>query len=85
MLLDNDVVGHREAEPCPFSGRFGGEEGIEYLFSYLGRDASPVVANSDFDCFTKISGGDGEDRLKCLVTRLALSPSRCIKAIRDQI
>ena len=49
MLLDDDVVGHREAEPGSFSGRLGGEEGIEHLLPDLGRDAGAVVANADFD------------------------------------
>src|SRR5882757_4072268 len=51
VLLDDDVMGHREAETCTLPGRFGGEEGIEHLLSHLGRYAGTVVVNSDFDCF----------------------------------
>src|ERR1700752_2478305 len=74
VLLDNDGMGHREAEPSSFPGRFSGEEGIEDLFSHLRRDAGAVVANSDFDCLSKIPGGSAEDRLKALVVRFDLAP-----------
>ena len=60
MLLDDDVMGHREAEPCSFPSRFGREEGIEHLFSHLGRDAGAVVANPDFDSVTEVLGRGGE-------------------------
>src|ERR1700746_1452408 len=36
MLFDDDVVGYRETEPCPFSGWLGGVRRIEHLFSHLG-------------------------------------------------
>jgi transposase len=47
MLLDNDVVTDREAEPGAFPGGLGREEGIEHLVFYLGRNAGAVVANPD--------------------------------------
>src|ERR1700738_4454357 len=55
MLLDNDIMCHRQAEPCPFPGWFGGEEGIEHLRSHFGRDAGAVVANPDFVRFALAS------------------------------
>src|SRR5215813_7595057 len=48
MLLDDDVMGHREAEPRSLSGWLGGEKGIEHLLFHLGRDTAAVVANPDF-------------------------------------
>src|SRR5262249_42178167 len=85
MLFDNDVMGHREAEPCSFASRFGCEEGIEYSFSHLGRDAGTVVANPDFDCFAKIPCGSAENGLKGLVTEFDLAPRRSIEAVGNQI
>ena len=85
MLLDNDVMCHREAEPGPFPGRFGGEEGIEHLFSHFGRDAGAVIANSDLDCLANISGGRAEHRLKSYVASLDLALGCCIKAVGNQI
>jgi hypothetical protein len=85
MLFDNDVMGHRKAEPGPFPGWFGSEKGIEHLLSYLGRDAAAVVANSDFDCVTKVTGGSVEDRFKRLVALFDLAPGRSVEAVGNQI
>jgi hypothetical protein len=81
VLLDNDVMGHREPEPCPFPGRFGGKEGIEHFFFHFGWDAAPVVANSDFDCLAEVPGRGAEDRLKGLVDRFDLAPGCGIEAV----
>src|SRR5262249_34090310 len=43
MLLDDDVIGHREAEPRAFPGWLGGQKGIEHLLSHFGRDTAAVV------------------------------------------
>ena len=64
MLLDNDVMGHREAESRPFAGWLRGEKGIEHLFSHFGSDTDAVVANSDFDCLAEVSGDCGEHGFK---------------------
>src|SRR5690349_25092878 len=48
VLLYNDVMSHREAESCPFPGRFSGEERIEDLLSDLRWDAGTVVPDADF-------------------------------------
>jgi hypothetical protein len=81
VLLDNDVMRHGEAEPCPFSSRFSSEEGIEHLLSHLGRDAGTVVANTDFDGLTKVPGGSSEDGLEGLVACLDFAPGRGIEAV----
>ena len=63
VLLDNDVMGHREAQPCPFAGRFSGEKGIEHLLSDFRRDTSAVVANANFHTAAEIFGGSQHGRL----------------------
>src|SRR5271170_3203974 len=80
MLLDNNVMGHREAESCSFPGWFGGEKGIEHLLSHLGWDTGAVVANSDFDCLAKVFGCSAEDRLKGPITNFEFAPGCCIEA-----
>ena len=86
MLFYDDVMGHREAEPCPVSGRFGGEEGIEHLFSHLGRDAGTVVANTDFDCLAKVPGGSSENRLKDLIVACFYPTFVCgVEAVGNQV
>ena len=49
MLLDDDVVAEREAEPGAFAGGLGGEERIEHFRLHLVGNAGPVVANGDLD------------------------------------
>jgi hypothetical protein len=56
MLLDDDVVTDREAKPGPFSGRLGREERVKHLLLHLGRNASAVVADPDFDAVAKVFG-----------------------------
>ena len=45
MLLDNDVVGDRQAKAGTFARGFCCEEGVEHLFPYFGRNAEAIVAN----------------------------------------
>src|SRR6516164_1379488 len=85
MLLDNDIMCHRQAEPCPFPGWFGGEEGIEHLRSHLGRDAGTVVANPDFDRFAEVPGGRTQDRLEGVIIRFGLASYRSIKPIGNKV
>ena len=63
MLLDNDVMGHRQAQPCSFPGRFGGEKRIEHFLSDFRRDTSAVVANTDFHAAAEILGAGQDSRL----------------------
>ena len=63
MLFDHDVVADGEAKAGAFSGRFGGEERIEHLLLYLGRDAGAVVADPDFHTIAKVFGGRSQGRL----------------------
>src|SRR4051794_32566536 len=48
VLLDDDVVGHRQAEPRTLARWLGGEERVEHLFLHFGRNASAVVADANF-------------------------------------
>jgi hypothetical protein len=85
MLLDDDVMGHRKAQPRSFSGRLGSEEGIEHLFSDAWRDTGAIVANPDFDRLAEVSGGRAERRLEGSVVVLGLAPGRSIEAVGDEI
>ena len=60
MLLRDDVVADRQAEPRPFAGWLGREERLEQLVPDLGRDAGPVVADADLDGIAEIARGDLE-------------------------
>jgi hypothetical protein len=85
VLLDNDVMGHRESEPRSFPCRLCGEERIEHLFAYFRQDAGAVVANTDFDCLAEVPRGSAEDWFKALVARFDLAPSRGIEAVGNQV
>src|SRR5450631_3975936 len=54
VLLDNDVVAHRQAKPGAFARGLGREERIEYFLFDPFRDAGPVIANTDFNLVSKI-------------------------------
>ena len=49
MLLRDDVVADRQAEPGALAGRLGREERLEQLVADLRRDADAVVAHPDLD------------------------------------
>ena len=54
MLLDDDIVTDREPEPGTLTRRFRREEGIEYLFLDLGRNADAVIANRDLYAIAEV-------------------------------
>src|SRR5271156_6143684 len=85
MLLDDDVVAQRPAEPGTFAGRLGGEERIENLRLDVGRNASAVVANLDLHAIAQIPGRSGERRFEVRIAALSLALGARVKAIRDQI
>ena len=72
MLLDDDVVTERKAEPGAFAGRLGGEERIEHLFLHFGRNAGAVVADPDFDAVAEVFGRGGKRRLVVAAVGFAL-------------
>ena len=54
MLLDDNVVTNRQAQPSPFTGRLCRKERVEYLLLHLGHNARAVIAYPDFDTVAKI-------------------------------
>ena len=56
MLLDDDVVTNRQAEPGPFASRLGRKERVEHLLLHLGGNAGAVVTYPDFDAVTEALG-----------------------------
>src|SRR5215813_3819941 len=85
VLLDDDVMRHRQPKPRSFSRWLGGEERIEHLFAHVGRDTGTIVADTDFDGLASIPGGHAKVRLETLIIRFSLASYRGIEAIRDQI
>ena len=81
MLLHNDVVTNRETKSSALASRLGGEEGIEYFVSDVGRNARSIVPYSDFYSVAKIFGGSGEGRLKAVAPNLPFALSSCVKAV----
>ena len=62
MLLRDDVVADRQAEPRPFTRRLRGEKGLEQLGPHFRLDAGPVVADFDLYRVAEITRGDPERR-----------------------
>src|SRR6185437_8296581 len=84
VLLYDDVVTHRQAEPGAFTRRLGGEERVEHLFPHLGRNAGAVVADSDFDAVAEVAAGDVDDGIKGLAG-FGLALGHRVKGVADQI
>ena len=72
MLLDDDVVTDGQAQPSPFTGRLCRKERVEQLLLHLGRNASAVVANPDFDAVAEVLGRGSQRWLVVASIRLAL-------------
>ena len=58
MLLGDNVVADRQAQPGSLAGRLGREERLEQLVAKLRRDAGAVVAYRDLDRIAQIAGRD---------------------------
>ena len=63
MLLDDDVVAHREPKAGAFAGRLGREKRVEHLFFHVGRHTGAVVTDPDFHTITKVFGRSHNGRL----------------------
>src|SRR5207237_10147948 len=85
VLLGHDVVGDREAEPGPFSGRLCREERLEQLVPYLRWNTDPVIARSDFDRIAEVSRRHPQGRLEFRVASLSLALGGGIEAVADQV
>jgi len=84
MLLDDDVVAHRQAEPRSFTGGLSREEWIEYFLFDLVRDARAVIANTDFNLVSKVLRRSCKHRLKASAG-LRFSSRRGVKPVRYDI
>src|SRR5256885_15823159 len=85
VLLDNNVEAQRKPETGALARGFGSEEWVEHLLPHLGRNARAVIANSDFDAVTEVSGRGGKRRLKTSEAIFRLSVHFRIKTVRDQV
>ena len=85
MLLDDDVVTDGQAEPSPFTGRFGRKERVEQLFLHLRRDTGAVVAYPDFDPVAEVLGRRSKRRLVVASICLRFTLGRRIEAVGDQV
>src|SRR5262249_46335082 len=85
MLLDDDVMTERKAEPGPFSCRFGREEGVEYLLSDLRWNPGTVIADCDFDLFADVFRCCRKRRLVVAAVRLRFALGSGVKSVRDQV
>ena len=65
----------------PFSGRLGREERIEHLLLHLGRNASAIVADSDFHAVAEVLGRGCKRRLVVASIRFRFALGRCVEAI----
>src|SRR6516164_3533717 len=81
MLLHDDVVSDGQAKASTLAGRFCCEEGIEHLFSDLGRNAGAVVAYSDLNFVAKVLCRRRQGRLIRLAIALSFALGRRIKAV----
>ena len=54
MLLHDDIMADGEAKAGAFSRWLGGEERIEDLFLYVGRNACAVIPNPDFNAISEV-------------------------------
>ncbi len=85
MLLDDDVMADREAEPSALARGLGGEERIEHPFPHLGRNSTAVVANPDFDTVTEIFRRSRERGVVAIGAILRLALCRSIEAIGNEV
>ena len=72
MLLDDDVVTDRQPKPRTLAGGLGREEGVEYLFLHLGRNAGAVVADVDLHAVAEAARRGGQSRLETFAVACAL-------------
>jgi hypothetical protein len=49
VLLDYDIMTHRQAKPGALAGRLGREKRVEDFLPDIRRDSRAVVANAYFD------------------------------------
>ena len=84
MLLEDDVVAHRQAKPGTFARGLGREEWIEYFLFDIVRDASSIIANTDFNLVSKVLRRSSKRRLE-IFTGLRFSFRRRVEPVRYDI
>src|SRR5262245_10719810 len=85
MLLRDDVVADRQAEPRPFTGWLGREERLEQLGADLGLNACPVVAHSDLDRIAEFARGNRKRWSIVGIGSAQLALPRGVKAVAKQV
>ena len=85
MLLRNDVIADRQAEPGALAGRLGGEEWLKELVLDLRGNAGAVVADAEFDPIAEISRRYLQGRLELRIASLLLAFGRRVEAIAEQV
>src|SRR5215217_185247 len=84
MLLGDDVVADRQAEPGALAGRLGREERLEQPGPVFRRDADAVVVYPDLDHIAEIARPHLQHRTVS-VSGLPAAFARGIKAVADQV
>jgi hypothetical protein len=77
MLLDDDVMTDRQAQPGSFAGWLGCKERIEHFLLHLGRNAGAVVADPDLYVVAEILGRGSQNGFVAAPIASAL---RCVVA-----
>src|SRR5262245_43678675 len=85
MLLRDDVVADRQAEPRPFAGWLGREKGLKQLGADLRLNARPVVAHSDLNRLTKFPRGDRKYRSVVGVRSVQMALPGGVEAVAKQV
>src|SRR5271155_404677 len=85
MLLDDDVVTNRKAQPSSFAGRLCCKERIKQLLLYLRWNSSAVVADAYFNSVTKVLGRSRQRGLVAPSIHFRLTLGRGIEPVCDQV
>jgi len=85
MLLGNNVVADREAEPGALAGWLGRKERLEQFVPDLGRDAGAVGAHADLNLRAEVACRHLEARLEFRTIRLVAPSVGGVKAIAEQV
>src|SRR6516162_2190723 len=85
MLLADDVIADRQAEPGAFTSRLARDKGLEQFVPDLRRDAAAVVAHPNFNSVAEIAGRYSQRRPKVRAGAVALPFGSRIKAVAKQV
>ena len=85
MLLGDDVIADREAQPGALAGRLRREERLEQLVAQLGANAGAVVAHRDLDRIAEVPRRHLEGRLELRIGRRLAPLVRGVEAVAEQV